>query len=121
MNKKKVIVIGASTDISRYSNKAVRKLLENDFEVIAVGNKEGTIEDIKILTEPPLIDNVYGVTLYIAPGIQKLYYDYIIKIKPGFIFFNPGTYNEELINLAKQNNINTLEGCTLVALSIGDF
>lgn len=119
--KNKVIVLGASTDIERYSNKAVRKLLANNFEVIAVGNKEGVIENVKILTQPPLVDNVYAITLYINPAIQKQYYDYIIKIKPGFIFFNPGTYNEELINLAQQNNIRTDEGCTLVALSIGDF
>ena len=119
--KKKVIVLGASTNTSRYSYKAVRKLLANNFEVIAVGNKEGSIEDVKIFTTPPYIENVYAVTLYIGVAVQKQYYDFIIKIKPGFIFFNPGTYNEELIDLAQQNNIKTIEGCTLVALSCGDF
>ena len=119
--KKKVIVLGASTDTSRYSNKAVRKLLANNFEVIAIGNKEGTIEGVSILTMPPFIENIYAVTLYIGPAIQKQYYDYLMKLKPGFIFFNPGTFNQELINLAKQNDIKTIEGCTLVSLSGGDF
>ncbi len=119
--KKKVIVIGASTDVSRYSNKAVRRLLLNDFEVIAIGNKEGVIENVQIQTTPPSVDNVYAITLYINPQIQKQYFDFIIKTNPGFIFFNPGTENEELVNLAQQNNIKTREGCTLVALSVGGF
>ena len=119
--KKKVIVLGASTDVSRYSNKAVRRLLSKDFEVIAIGKKEGVIENVQIQTTQPSVDNVYALTLYINPQIQKQYYDYIIKTNPGFIFFNPGTYNEELESLARQNNIKTCEGCTLVALSVGEF
>jgi len=120
MNKN-VIVLGASPDSSRYSYKAVKKLVANNFNVIAIGSREGTIEDIKILTSPPDTENVYGITLYIGAPIQKKYYDYIINSKPGFIFFNPGTENSELMELAAKNNIKTIEGCTLVALSYGRF
>lgn len=120
MNKN-VIVIGASPDSFKYSNKAVKKLTANNFNVYAIGSREGNIEGIKIVTTPPEVKDVYAITLYINPEIQKQYYDYIIKTSPGFVFFNPGTENDELVALAAQNNIKTIEGCTLVALSYGNF
>jgi hypothetical protein len=49
------------------------------------------------------------------------YYDYILSLKPKRIIFNPGTENEELMKLAKQNNIQPVVACTLVMLSIGNY
>ena len=36
---KKVLVVGASENQSRYSNKAIIKLKENNYEVFAFGNR----------------------------------------------------------------------------------
>ncbi|MCB0369797.1 MAG: CoA-binding protein, partial [Bdellovibrionales bacterium] len=47
---KKTLVIGASENTDRYSNKAVKKLLENKISVVALGKNEGFIENVKILT-----------------------------------------------------------------------
>ena len=40
------------------------------------------------------------VTLYLNPGHQKEYYDYIISLHPKRIIFNPGAENDELAELA---------------------
>ena len=61
------------------------------------------------------------VTLYLNPDNQKEYYEKIIALNPKRIIFNPGTENEELEDLAKEHNIETVEGCTLVMLSTGTF
>jgi hypothetical protein len=61
------------------------------------------------------------VTLYLNPLNQKEYYDYIVSLKPKRIIFNPGTENEELYQIAKKNNIQTMEACTLVLLSTGQY
>lgn len=120
-SKQKVVVLGASANMSRYSYKAVRKLHENGYEVYPVGLREGFIEGKPILTSPPLLDGVYAIVLYMCAENQKAYYDYIISTKPGYVHFNPGTWNAELIALANKNGIRTEEGCTLAALSMGDF
>jgi hypothetical protein len=50
-----------------------------------------------------------------------MYYDYIVSLKPRRLIFNPGTENDELNSLAASNGIKTLEACTLVMLSTGQY
>jgi hypothetical protein len=45
----------------------------------------------------------------------------VIKTKPKRIIFNPGSENEELEKLAKENGIETIEACTLVLLSTNQY
>lgn len=115
----KTLVLGASPDVTRYSNIAVKKLKEYRHEVVAVGNKEGVIEGIKIVIGQPNIENVHTVTLYLGKTNQAAYYDYIFSLNPKRIIFNPGAENPELKKMAEQKNIEVVEGCTLVMLSTG--
>ncbi|MFI5171733.1 MAG: CoA-binding protein [Chitinophagales bacterium] len=118
---KKTVVLGASPNPGRYSYLAVRKLKIYGHEVVAIGKKEGAIDDTTIIKDHPIIDNIDTVTLYLNPDNQKQYYDYIIDLKPKRIIFNPGTENDELADLAEKNKIETIEACTLVLLSTGQY
>jgi len=89
--------------------------------VVAVGKRESKIDDINILKEFPVLDDVDTVTLYLNPDNQKEYYQRIIALHPKRIIFNPGTENEELEEMAREKGIETVEGCTLVMLSTGQF
>ncbi len=118
---KKTVVIGASAKQDRYSNRAVRMLTKNSHEAIALGFEDALIDDIPIQSDWKHIDGVDTVTLYLNPQRQKEYYDYILSLKPKRIIFNPGTENAEFEQLAKINNIQSLEACTLVLLSTGQY
>ncbi len=118
---KKTLVLGATTNTSRYSNIAVHRLHRNDVEAVPVGIREGEIDGTPILHGQPQIDDVHTITLYLNPERQKPYYDYILGLKPKRIIFNPGTENPELIRLAKQQGIETEIACTLVMLSTGSY
>ncbi|MBK9328417.1 MAG: CoA-binding protein [Sphingobacteriales bacterium] len=120
MNKK-TIVIGASPKTDRYSNRAVRLLKKNGHEVIALGFEDAKIDDIAIETDWKLYEAVHTVSLYVNPQRQQAYYDYILKLHPKRIIFNPGTENDELERLASENNIQALDACTLVLLSTGQY
>ena len=117
MLKKKTLVLGASENPYRYSNRAITSLLKHGHPVIAIGKKEGDVEGCTIINTKPTIADLDTVTLYLNPTIQKGYYDYITTLKPKRIIFNPGTENTELKELAAQNGIETIEACTLVMLS----
>lgn len=119
--KKKTVVIGASPKSDRYSNRAVRMLKKNSHDTIALGFESEKIEGTPIETDWKNYEDVDTVTLYLNPQRQKEYYDYIIGLHPKRIIFNPGTENEELEQLAKANNIQPLEACTLVLLSTGQY
>lgn len=119
---KRTLVLGASPNPQRYSYKAVLSLLKKGHPVFPVGLRKGEISGHKILTTPQAVEDIDTVTLYVGPQNQPGYYDYIInKIQPKRIIFNPGTENEELINLAIENNISVEIVCTLVLLSIGNY
>jgi predicted CoA-binding protein len=120
---KKTLVIGASNNPDRYAYKAVKKkkLTAYGHPVLALGKKEEMIDAIPVVKERPLDTDIDTVTLYVNPQLQKNYYDYLLNLHPKRIIFNPGTENDELAELAQQKGIQTLEACTLVLLSIGDY
>jgi uncharacterized protein len=119
MAVKKTLVLGASENPARYSNMAVKKLIANNQLVIAIGKKKGIIGNTIIETEEKYFDSVDTVTLYLNPSHQQEYYNYILSLHPRRIIFNPGTENDELMELAQKNGIFTQEACTLVLLSTG--
>jgi uncharacterized protein len=118
---KKTIVLGASPNPSRYSNKAVKRLISNGYEPVAIGVRKGEIDGIEIMTDTPLVRNVHTVTLYLNPERQKPHYDYILSLKPERIIFNPGTENPELMRLADEHKIEVEVACTLVLLAVGEY
>jgi uncharacterized protein len=121
MISKKTVVLGASTNPSRYSFLAINKLMANGHAVIAIGNKKGTVKGVEIRLDLTIHEDIDTITLYLNPTNQKPYYDYILAIKPKRIIFNPGTENEELEQLAQAAGIATIEACTLVMLSTGQY
>ena len=119
--QKKTLVIGASPDPSRYSFIAITMLREYGHPVIAIGKKTGQIGDVAIQKERSEEKDIDTITLYINPGFQKDYYDYIINLHPKRIIFNPGTENPELYELAKSSGIEAIEACTLVLLRTSQY
>ena len=116
----KVLVVGASENPSRYSNKSIIKLNENGYKVFAFGSRPGKVMGIEISTELPKME-IDTITLYLNSKNQKQYYSNIINLNPNRIIFNPGTENEELSIMARQKGIKVMNSCTLVMLSIGNF
>ena len=118
---KKTVVLGASDNPARYSYLAVEKLNRYGHPVIAIGKKEGKVGNTNVITALPDEKDVDTVTLYLNPQLQKQYYDYILSLHPKRIIFNPGTENDELQAMAKANQINPVEACTLVLLGTGQY
>ena len=121
MEKKNTVILGASANPDRYSFLAINKLTSHGHPVVAIGKKKGEVSGVEISTEPVHIDNVDTVTLYLNPANQEQYYNYILALHPKRIIFNPGAENEELEKMANQKGIKTIEACTLVLLSTGQY
>lgn len=115
------LVMGASENVQRYSNMAIRKLKQFGHNVYAHGLKKGEVDGIEITQELEPFKEVDTVTLYLNPTNQKSYYDYILGLKPRRVIFNPGTENPDLYNLLTQNNIAYEEACTLVLLNTKQY
>ena len=120
-NKKKTLVLGASGNPARYSYLAVQSLRRKGYPVLAIGKRTGQVGDTPVITGTDHKDEVDTVTLYLNAKNQQQYYDYILSLHPKRIIFTPGSENDELAELAKKNNIQPMEACTLVLLSTGQY
>lgn len=121
MTQKKTLILGASPNPARFSYKATKSLQRHHFEVVPVGIRKGEIGEVKIIKEKPVLNDIHTVTLYIGPARQKDYYSYILSLHPQRIIFNPGTENNELMEMAKKEGIEVLEDCTLIMLNSGRY
>ena len=117
---KTTLVLGASINSERYSNRAIQQLKQSGHKVVAVGNREGEAHGVEIIKEIPIID-IDTITIYLGKENQYPYYDQILNMNLNRIIFNPGAENRELAELANNNGIEVIEACTLVMLSIGNY
>lgn len=123
MSTKKTVIIGATTNPSRYAYLAAERLSNNGHPIIPVGIKKGEVfgQSILDLNDQPEIADVHTVTLYINPKNQQPWEDYILDLKPKRIIFNPGTENPDFSERAAAVGIETLDACTLVMLSAQNY
>ncbi|SHE99668.1 hypothetical protein SAMN05444274_103200 [Mariniphaga anaerophila] len=120
-NNKRTLVIGASTNPERYSNKAIQMLREYNHDVVALAKRTGNVDDVTIQTDFPDEARIHTVTLYIGATRQPEYYEHILKLNPQRVIFNPGTENSEFKKMLESKSIETVEGCTLVMLRTNQF
>ncbi len=120
MNKK-TLVLGASLKPYRYSNIAIKRLVENNIEVMAIGLRKGEVAGVQIETGKPDFDAIDTITLYINAQRQEEYYEYLIALEPKRILFNPGTENKVFEMLLEENKIMFEQACTLVLLSTQQY
>jgi len=121
--QKITLVIGASENPERYSNKAIQLLNHYNHPVLALGLRNGMVGPTAIVKD---INTFKGlpidtVTLYINPSLQEAHYTAIMELKPKRVIFNPGTENLAFENLLNENDILTEEACTLVLLKTGQY
>lgn len=118
---KKTLLLGASNNPERYSNRAAKMLQQHDIETVGIGKKKDDSGTYPILGHIGLEEKFHTVTIYLSPENQKYYYQDILKLNPERVIFNPGSENPELERLLRANNIPFEHACTLVLLSTGQF
>jgi predicted CoA-binding protein len=117
-----VVVLGASSKEERYSNKAVKQLLEHGYRVTPV-NPTGIevyglacVRDLASVSGP-----VDTLTMYVGPDRSAAMANAILALQPERIIFNPGSDNPELAKQCAANDILVINACTLVLLGTGQF
>ena len=122
MSKQRVVVVGASPKPQRYSNRAVRLLLEHGHEVLPVHPAVSSIEGLPVFHGLTAVSGrIDTVTLYVSADRSSALADSLFKLSPGRVIFNPGAENPALRAALAARGIHTEGACTLVLLSTDQF
>ena len=90
-----VAVLGASDKRERYSNKAVRLLVQHGHRVIPVHPRLEEIEGLTVVHELKNIDErIDTLTMYVGELRSTALMEDIMALKPGRVIFNPGAEND---------------------------
>ena len=119
---KKTLILGASTNPGRYAFMAAQRLQSKGFPIELLGKKDGEVAGEKIKTTTEAISkDIDTVTVYLNEQNQSEYEDFLLKMKPKRVIFNPGAENLELEMKLEKQGTEVLEACTLVMLGTGQY
>ena len=112
---KTIAIIGASTDRSKFGNKAVRIFLQQGYTVFPVNPKENSVEGLpafKSIAEVPVRPDL--ISIYLPPPV-------VLKVLPAIaakgcdeLWLNPGTESDEVLAEAQRLGLNVIQACSIV-------
>ena len=121
-NSKTTVILGASDNPERFSNKAQRKLVAHGHQVIPVTPKGGVIENVQSYIDLAEITGpINTVTIYINPGRLDDEIDKIIALKPHRVIFNPGSESPKAAEKLAAEGIEVVKDCTLIMLNSNQY
>jgi uncharacterized protein len=112
-----VAVIGASSDRSKFGNKAVRAFLHHGDTVVPINPREPEVEGLKAY--PTLLDvpgQIDMATFYVPPRVGLVLLDEVVKKGIGEVWFNPGADSPELMAKARGLGLHAVAACSIVAI-----
>lgn len=120
--KETVVVLGASNKSDRYSNMAIKMLMEYGHHVIPIHPKLKEIEGLQVKPDLKSVEGeVDTLTMYVgAKRSQGMIAD-IVALNPRRVIFNPGAESVELEKALDEAHIPCLKACTLVMLRTGQY
>lgn len=111
-------VVGATENQEKYGYKIYQKLKSRGYKVYPVNPNYSEVEGDKCysnLSELPEVPDVIDMVVAPKHGIKVVEEAARLGIKN--IWLQPGTVNDELLKLAEEKGINTVQACVLVALN----
>ncbi|SES75718.1 hypothetical protein SAMN05660297_00520 [Natronincola peptidivorans] len=118
LQKKIWAVVGATPDTEKFGYKIYKKLKNHNYTVYAVNPKYKEIEGDKVYDS---LKNLPGkpdcVDMVVGPQISKQVLEEIKSLEISYVWFQPGTFDEEVIDKAEDYGLNIVYyDCVLVAL-----
>ena len=114
---KVVAVIGASSNRSKFGNRAVRAFQHQGYTVVPINPHEAEVEGLKsygsVLDVPGAIDMA---SFYLPPEIGLQVIDEVARKGIAEVWLNPGAESDALIARARALHIQPIVACSVVAI-----
>jgi len=117
----KTLILGASTNPSRYAYLAAELLSRKSIPFVPVGRGEGEVFTQPIQPKIPATETIDTVTVYLSEKNQAEWKKAIEDLKPRRVIFNPGAENPTWATQLQEKGIEPIEACTLVMLTTNQY
>ena len=115
-----IAILGASSDRTKYGNKAVRAHLQQGYQVFPVNPKGGTIEGQPVfqsLADVP-VARLDRISVYLPPKVVLGMLDEIAAKGCNELWLNPGTESQEVLDRAEALGLNVVQACSIVGVGM---
>ena len=110
-----VAVVGASSNPSKFGNRAVRAYLRQGWTVFPVNPSEPTIEGLSTFRDVEAIPGkVDRVALYLPAHVGQTLLAGFARKGIGELFVNPGAESDELLAEAERLGLPVIQACAIV-------
>jgi len=109
-----VAVVGASSDRSKFGNKALRAYERQGWEVRPVHPKETEIEGHAVARSLTDLSDIDRVTLYVPPAVGLGLLEDVVALAPSELWVNPGAESPELLARAEALGLDPIVGCAII-------
>ena len=114
---KVVAVIGASSNRSKFGNRAVRAFQQQGYTVVPINPHEAEVEGLKayasVLDVPGQVDMA---SLYVPPHVGEQVIGDIARKGIAEVWLNPGAESDRLIRHAQALHIEPIIACSIIAI-----
>jgi predicted CoA-binding protein len=116
-----VAILGASSDHSKFGNKAVRAFLARGYTVYPVNPKGGEVEGLPILkslADIPADVRLNKISVYLPPAVGLKVLPEIAARGCDELWLNPGADSDELVAEAEKQGLNVVQACSIVGVGM---
>lgn len=107
LKNKKIAIIGASSDISKYGYIISKNLIEKEYEVYLVNPKRKEILGKEVYPNLKSINKKIDLVIFVVPPkITLEILKQVKELKITEVWMQPGSESIQAINFCKENNID---------------
>ena len=114
---KTVAVIGASSNRSKFGNKALRAFEHRGYTVIPINPNEAEVEGHK--TFPSVLDvpgNIDMATVYVPAAAGVTVMEQLAQKGVAEVWLNPGADERAVVDRARALGLNVVRACSIVGI-----
>ena len=112
-----VAIIGASSNRSKFGNKALRAFEHKGYRVLAINPNEREVEGHRtfasVMDVPDAIDMA---TVYVPAEVGVRVMDDLAQKGIAEVWLNPGADDDEVVDRAKQLGLKVVQHCSIIAI-----
>lgn len=116
---KTIAILGASTNRSKFGNKAVRAFHQQGYTVFPVNQQESVVEGLPAYPSIAAVPvRPHLISVYLPPQV-------LLKLLPDIaakgceeLWLNPGTESEAVLAEAARLQLNVIQACSIVGVGV---